>query len=120
MYSDYSYYTAITYISPYFLPAHLVLFALMRSNIIEFCLFRFLLEKGVFHFKLRVYSVHLLLLTHFHVYYTTKLAYYLLEKQYREEISKILAIFVKLQWILSRAKYIFILYLLFIYFMSFF
>src|SRR5688572_7843488 len=121
MYPDYSYYTAITFIPTCKIPVYLVTHALLRSNFIEFYIFHFLWEKGIQITKLRFYAF-IIYLSQYHVRYTFKLAYYLVEKQrYKEDIlSKFLEILYNLQNILNHAKLIFSLYLLLLYFASFF
>src|ERR1044072_1736426 len=121
MYPDYSYYTAITFIPTYMIPLYLVFHALLKSNIIEFYLFRFLWEKGIFQTtELHRFSLFLFWTSQYNLRNTVKLANYLVERQrYRREISKSFEIMANLQNILNHAKLIFALYLVLIYFASF-
>jgi|SRR6185312_11849223 len=126
MYPDYSYYTAITFVPTCMIPLYLVTIALLRNNVIDYFIFHFFWENGVwekgFLKGTAAYHVFMFLLFwgYYHVRYTFRLAYYLAGYSNDRAMSKLLDILLNLHIILISAKIIFLLYLFLIYIASFF
>src|SRR6185437_12078925 len=93
MYPDYSYYTAITFIPTWTIPSYLVMLALLRINAIDYFMFHFLWENGVWEMGFIKNTVahkafiFFFFWGYFHVKYTFLLAYYLVEKQGHSNIN---------------------------------